>query len=380
MVISYQGVMRLFPGGSKSMKIQERIHALQRRMQALQVDMVAIGPTANMRYLLGFLPHPDERLCLLLVEPDRTQMVVPALNAADIATQTEQELVSWTDAEGPAQALRKSVSKADSPRILAVDGAMRADFLIHLQNLVQPEKVIPLESLIAPLRLRKSPDEIQALTRAAEQADRAMQAGVDACQPGITEAEVAWAVESAFRQDGAEIVDFTLIASGPNGAYPHHHAGARPMQRGDAIILDIGATLEGYKSDITRMVYLGSPTAEFLRAFDSVSEANQRARAAVRVGRTADDVDTVARGILEQAGYGQYFTHRTGHGLGLEGHEPPWIMAGDRTELEEGMVFSIEPGVYLAGQFGVRVEDIVTVTKAGAHTLTGFDHALIIKD
>jgi Xaa-Pro aminopeptidase len=361
-------------------KTQERLHALQKRMQEQQVDMVAIGPTANMRYLLGFLPHPDERLCLLLVEQDKTQMVVPALNAEDIAAQTEQELLSWTDAEGPTQALRKILPKSGTPHLLAVDGAMRADFLIHLQNLVEPEKVMPLEGLIAPLRLRKSPDEIQALARAAEQADRAMQAGVDACQAGVTEAEIAWVVETAFRQDGAELVDFTLIAAGPNGAYPHHHAGARPIQPGDAIILDIGATLNGYKSDITRMVYFGDPSAEFLRAFDSVREANQRARAAVQVGKTAGEIDAVARGSLEQAGYGPYFTHRTGHGLGLEVHEPPWIMADDRTKLEEGMVFSIEPGAYLTGKFGVRVEDIVTVTKSGAHTLTGFDHALIIKD
>jgi Xaa-Pro aminopeptidase len=361
-------------------KTQERLNALQRRMQEQQVDLVAVGPTANMRYLLGFLPHPDERLCLLLVEQDKARMVVPALNAEDIAAHTDQELVSWTDAEGPAQALGKTLPKAHAPLTLAVDGAMRADFLIRLQNLVNPEKVLPLEGLIAPLRLRKSPDEIQALLRAAEQADRAMQAGVDACQPGITEAEVAWVVESAFRQDGADAVDFTLIASGPNGAYPHHHAGERPLQRGDAIILDIGATLDGYKSDITRMVYLGKPTAEFLKAFNSVSEANQRARAAVRVGKTAGDIDAVARRVLEQAGYGQYFTHRTGHGLGLDGHEPPWIMAGDETVLEEGMVFSIEPGAYIVGQFGVRVEDIVAVTEAGAHTLTGYDHALVIKD
>jgi Xaa-Pro dipeptidase len=361
-------------------KTQKRLNALQRRMQELQVDLVAVGPTANMRYLLGFLPHPDERLCLLLIERERARMVVPALNAEDIAAHTDQELVSWADAEGPAQALGKVLPKGNPPRMLAVDGAMRADFLIHLQNLAKPDKVIPLEGLIAPLRLHKSPDEIQALARAAEQADRAMQAGVEACQPGITEAEVAWIVETAFRKDGAEAVDFTLIASGPNGAYPHHHAGPRPLQHGDAIILDIGATLDGYKSDITRMVYLGKPTAEFLKAFDSVSEANQRARDAVRVGRTAADIDAVARDVLEQAGYGPYFTHRTGHGLGLEGHEPPWIMAGDGTELEEGMVFSIEPGVYLAGQFGVRVEDIVTVTNAGARTFTGYDHALVVKD
>ncbi len=174
-------------------------------------------------------------------------------------------------------------------------------------------------------------------------------------------------------------MDFTLVAAGPNGAYPHHHSGPQPLQNGDAIILDIGATLDGYQSDITRMVYLGKPTPEFRRAYDAVLEANQNATRAVRPGVTAGAIDRAARGTLEQAGLGNYFTHRTGHGLGLEGHELPWIMAGSDEVLQEGMVFSIEPGVYLVNQFGVRIEDIVVVTQSGVRTLTGFDHSLVVK-
>jgi len=359
---------------------QERLTAVQTRMQEANVDLAAIGPTANMRYLLGFTPHADERLCLLLISKQAVRMVVPTLNREEVAAHTDVELFAWADADGPKAALRHALAGWPSPHSLAVDGPMRADFLLHLQTVVTPDKTMPADSMLAPLRQRKSPEEIEALARAAAQADRAMQAAVNACRPGVTESQVAWAVEAGFRQDGAEAVDFTLIASGPNGAYPHHHSGERRLQEGDAIIIDIGATLNGYKSDITRMVYLGKPSAEFIKVHAAVLEANQRARTAVRPGVTAGEIDHIARSSLDTAGYGSCFTHRTGHGIGLEGHEPPWIMAGDTKVLEEGMAFSIEPGVYLVGEFGVRIEDIVVVTQSGVRTLTGFDRALVVKD
>ncbi len=362
------------------MQTIERLAALQRRMQEAGVDLAAIGPTANMRYLLGFTPHADERVCLLLVSRQGARMVVPSLNQEEIAAHTDLELIGWADADGPQEALRRALTGWPSPHSLAVDGPMRADFLLHLQQILTPAKTIPADAVIAPLRLRKSPDEVAALARAAAQADRAMQAAIEACQPGVTEASVAWAVEAAFRQDGAEAVDFTLIAAGPNGAYPHHHSGERRLQEGDAIIIDIGATLDGYKSDITRMVHMGKPPAEFAKAYAAVLEANQRARAAIQPGKTAGEIDAVARSLLESGGYGQFFTHRLGHGIGLEMHEPPWIMSGNAMKLEEGMAFSIEPGVYYAGRFGVRIEDIVVVTGSGVRTLTGFDHSLVVKD
>jgi Xaa-Pro aminopeptidase len=360
-------------------RTDERLASLRARMEETSTDLVAIGPTANLHYLLGFVPHADERTCLLLVDRHSARMVVPGLNREEIAAQTTIDLIAWDDTHGPREALRQALSALSAPRKLAVDGAMRASYLLQLQAIVQADQTVAVEELLTPLRICKAPEEIEALALAAAQADRAMQAAVDVCQIGATEAEVASAAEAAFRQDGAEEVCFTLIASGPNGAYPHHHSGERKLQSGDAIVLDIGASLNGLKSDITRMVYLGTPSDEFLKAYAAVYNANQSAMAVARPGLAAGDVDQAARAVLDGAGYGQSFIHRTGHGIGLEGHEPPWIMEGDRQILREGMVFSIEPGVYLVGQFGIRIEDIVVVTDSGVRNLTEFDHALVIK-
>lgn len=358
---------------------QQRLANLQAKMSQAKIDLAAIGSTANLRYFLGFAPHADERLCLLLVDPSQARMVVPFLNSAEIAAHTDAELVTWTDTEGPLGALGQALGERTRIRSVAVDGAMRADSLLHLQAALDGGKMIALDGLVTPLRQIKSTDEIDALAKAAAQADRAMAAAVEVCRVGATESEVAWAVESAFRKDGAETVDFTLIAAGPNGAFPHHHSGETRLKEGDAIIIDIGATLNGYKSDITRMVYLGKPTAEFLTAYTAVREANQLGVNAVRPGITAEEVDRVTRNALRAAGLGQYFTHRTGHGIGLEGHEAPWIMEGSETVLQPGMAFSIEPGVYFVGRFGIRIEDIVVVTESGVRNLTGFDHSLVVK-
>ncbi len=358
----------------------ERLSNLQNRMREAGVDLIAIGPTANMQYLVGFAPHADERVCLLLVRPDDVRMVAPSLNCEEIAAHTDVELVPWADVDGPQVALRRALGSRTALGSLAVDGATRADFLMHLQANVTSQKTISADSLVAPLRLCKSADEIELLAQAAAQADQAMQAAVDTCRVGATESEIAWAAEAGFRKSGADVVDFTIVAAGANGAFPHHHAGNTQLKNGDAIVIDIGATYRGYKSDITRMVHLGKPTEEFSRAYAAVLEANQRAMAAVRPGVAAEEIDRVAREVLEAAGYGKYFTHRTGHGIGLEGHEPPWMMHGNKIVLEEGMTFSIEPGVYFVGQYGIRIEDIVAVTQAGVRNLTGFDHVLVVKD
>jgi Xaa-Pro aminopeptidase len=360
-------------------EFERRTESLRANMQEAGVDLIAVGPTASMRYLAGFVPHPDERLCLLLISPQATRAVVPKLNAEEWAAHIELPLHTWADDEGPDEALKAALSGLPAVNKLAIDGAMRADFLLPLAAATRPGATIPAEALIAPLRARKSAEEIETVARAAAQADRAMAAAVDACRPGVRETQVAWSTEEAFRLDGAQEVCFTLVASGPNGAYPHHHSGERLLQEGDAIILDIGASLDGYKSDITRVVFLGQPPAEFVEAYDAVLEANTRGRAAVAPGVTAQEVDRAARSTLEARGYGESFIHRTGHGLGLEVHEAPYIMAGNEQRLETGMVFSVEPGVYFPGQFGIRIEDIVVVTESGVRTFTGFDHGLVVK-
>jgi Xaa-Pro dipeptidase len=361
--------------------LERRMTILRQAMAGAGVDLAAIAPIDNMRYLAGYASHPDERLCLLLVTADNAGVVVPALNAEEWAAHTGLPLFPWADSDGPQGALKSALASLGltSAKSLVVDDEMRADSLLPLMATSGAHKTVTLASLNAPLRLHKSADEVEALARAAAQADRAMQAAVDACRPGVTEAQVAWAAEQAFRLDGANQVCFTLVAAGPNGAYPHHHSGEHVLQAGEAIVIDIGASLNHYKSDITRVVCLGEPSPELLRAYDAVLEANQRARDAVKPGVPAAEVDGAARSALEAAGYGQYFVHRTGHGLGLSIHEPPWIMAGNAQLLEESMAFSVEPGVYLPGRFGIRIEDIVVVTETGARNLTGFDHRLIIK-
>jgi Xaa-Pro aminopeptidase len=358
-----------------------RLSRLQAQMAEARVDLVAIAPTPNMRYLLGFAPLADERLCLLLVTPQDTRLVAPELTADQIRARTGMEAIRWSDDTGPRQALTEAVSAfgAGSGIVLAADAAMRADALLLLQETISPQQCVTSEEMMSALRMLKSEREIEALARAAAQADRALMAGADACQPGVTEREVAEKIAHYFRQDGAEVVDVTLVASGPNSAFPHHEASDRRLQAGDTIIIDIVATLDGYKSDVTRVVHLGEPSPEVRAVYEVVLEANRRGREAAVAGARARDVDRAARAAIEEAGYGPYFFHRTGHGLGMEMHEAPWISATSTTVLEPGMVFSVEPGIYLEGRFGVRVEDIVVVTEGECRCLTGLDRALIVK-
>jgi Xaa-Pro aminopeptidase len=359
----------------------ERLGRLQQHMIEAGVDLVAIAPTANMRYLLGFMPHPDERLCALLVSQAESAFVVPELNADQVEAKTGLKALRWSDAEGPMRALKQAVGGLGLKGVglLAADDTMRADALLVLQEVIQPRKSSAAGPLMTELRIRKSEQEIELLARAAAVADDAVRVGADACRPGVAERQVAASIEAFFRQRGAEAVDFIAVASGPNGAFPHHEYGDRLLQEGDAIILDLGATFEGYKSDVSRVVHLGEPPAEFASAYAAVLEANRRGREAAVAGGLARDVDQAARGWLEQAGYGAFFIHRTGHGLGMEIHEPPWITAESDTRLEPGMVFSVEPGVYRPGRFGIRIEDIVVVTAGESRCLTGLDHALIVK-
>ncbi len=356
-----------------------RIAGLRELMEKRGIDVSVIGPTNNMRYLLGGAPHPDERLCLFLVTHDRAQMIVPRLNADTVRSLTDVELLVWDDDEGPKRVLQSSLLHRRTVRRAAVDGSMRADFLMSL--LSSKENIHPqsVDDMIGTLRMRKSAFEIDSLLHSAEQADRAMAAAASACRPNVTEREVAWEAEAAFRRDGAEEVVFTLVASGMNGAHPHHCSGEKKLKAGEGIIIDIGASLNGYKSDITRVVFLGKPSKEFSKVYDTVLEANKRARETVRKGISAYEVDRAARSVVEEAGYGEFFIHRTGHGIGLDIHEAPWIQQGSQARLDAGMVFSIEPGIYLPGRFGVRIEDIVAVTEKEVQVLTGFDHGLIEK-
>lgn len=356
-----------------------RLEKLKGEMSRTGLDIVAVTTAPNLYYFSGFVPHLDERFNALLISQDEVIWIAPELNREQIQAHVSFPVIAWGDNEGPQRVIREALQKFGPIRSLGIDGSGRADILLRLQEIAQPKMCHSVDGLIALLRQVKSSDEIEKLALAAAQADRAMLAAIQACRPGVTEREVAWVVESFFRKDGAEHVDFTLVASGPNGAYPHHHYSDRVLQEGDAIILDIGATLNGYKSDITRMVYLGKPTDEFLVDYEAVHQANLFAQAVVKVGVSAQDVDGAARNYLKKQGLAEYFIHRTGHGIGLDTHEPPWIMDGNESPLQAGMTFSIEPGVYRVGEYGIRIEDIVVVTEQGVRVLTQTPHDLFVK-
>jgi len=353
----------------------ERMGRLREEMASQGVEAVAIAPGSNMRYLLGFAPLADERPCVLLVGLEGMQFVVPTLNAAQVAEQVDLPLLTWEDSEGPEAALQAAAGEVGTRLAVAFDDTMRADTLVPAFSALDPRRILLASQVVGPLRMRKSAAEVAALACSAALADEAAREGLAACKPGRTEAEVAEAIEQTFRRGGATPA-FALVASGPHSAFPHHHTGSRLLQAGEPVLLDLGADLEGYQSDISRMAFLGEPPEEFRRVFVAVVGALDRATDAVRPGARASDVDAAARDYLVSQGYGDYFVHRTGHGIGLDGHEPPSIQQGNDLCLEPGMAFSIEPGVYLPGRFGVRVENIVVVTDEGCRTLTGLPHAL----
>lgn len=353
-----------------------RLSRLQALLATRGTGLLALAPGAHMQWLLGFAPHPDERLCLLLVSPERAGFVTPALNAADMRQHTDLPFTEWADADGPDDALAAMLMQvAPAPRRLSLDETMRADHALMLLDAL-PDAVRGLAvHEVGALRLLKQTDEIAALAENAAIADRAQAAVRAALRPGVTELEMAQVARDAFAAEGARSA-FGTVAFGPNSAFPHHHSGGRALAPGDVVLVDIGGRKEGYVSDITRMAALGTPPEGYDAVHAVVEAAVQAALAVIRPGVAAQDVDAAAREVIAAAGYGAFFTHRLGHGLGIEVHEPPWITGTNPQTLAEGMVFTVEPGIYLPGRFGIRLEEVVIVTAPGARLLSGLSRAL----
>lgn len=348
-----------------------RLAALREKMRDTNTDLVAIAPGSHMGWLLGFHPHPDERPCLLLVGPEREAFLMPALNAKGTREQTDIAFHEWADDQGPKGALvlaLKDVGAAAAKKVV-FDETMRADFaLLLLENVPGARPGFTTDTLGA-LRMVKDESEYQALKMNAGIADEAMVKAVAAIAPGKTEREIAVVTKAHFTSKGAS-PSFWIVGGGPNGAFPHHQSGDRKIQEGDAIVIDIGAKKAGYSSDITRMVAVGRPPEGYEEVHAIVEKAVQAALEAARPGVKAKEVDVAARSVIAEAGYGEYFVHRTGHGIGIDGHEPPYITATSETALREGMTFSIEPGIYLPGRFGIRLEEIVILRADGPEILS----------
>ena len=335
------------------------------------VDLVALGPGAHMQWLLGFVPHADERPCLLCVSASNASLLMPELNAEGSRRGTDLPFHEWSDADGPEEAFDRLVDELDvggAARIV-LDEAMRADFAALVQDALPGAERQFTASTVGLLRMQKDDDEYAVLKRNALLADQAMQAGWAAMKPGMTELDVAEVIRARFSALGASPL-FNIVGAGGNGAMPHHATGETVLQSGDAVVMDIGAGMDGLSSDITRMAVLGTPPEGYLEVHAIVEAAVQAALAAARPGVRAKDVDAAARGVITEAGYGPDFLHRTGHGLGVEVHEPPYLTSVSETVLLPGMVFSIEPGIYLPGRFGIRLEEIVILREDGPEILS----------
>jgi Xaa-Pro aminopeptidase len=345
------------------------------------LDALLVSPGPDLRYLTGYDALPLERLtCLVLRASGPPVLVVPMLErpaaAASPVGSSGVQIVGWGEVEDP---YRLVTSLLPDARRVAVDNHMWAEKVLRLQA-AMPGCVQHLAGdVLRELRMRKSPEELQALREAAAAIDR-VHARVPAwLRAGRTEREVGADIAEAIRAEGHARVDFVIVASGPNGASPHHEVSDRVIERGDPVVVDIGGTTAaGYCSDCTRMYAVGEPPADFLAYYAVLERAQAAAVAHVRPGVSCASVDATARTIIDAGGYGEMFVHRTGHGIGLETHEDPYIVAGNELTLEPGMVFSVEPGIYLAGRHGARIEDIVACTEAGVEPFNRTSHELVV--
>ncbi|MEW9920153.1 M24 family metallopeptidase [Marimonas sp. MJW-29] len=348
-----------------------RLSKLQERMKEQGIDLVALGPGAHLEWLLGMHPHGDERPLLLCVSQAGAAFLMPALEAGSARQHTDLPFHTWSDDAGPEGAFAQVLEALDAQdtQSIALDETMRADFAALVQDALPGAKRQFGASTVGALRMRKDASEFAALKKVALVADRAMRKARGEMRVGMTEREVAAIVRESFKAEGT-VPMFTIVGAGGNGAFPHHQTGETTLKHGDAVVMDIGGGLGGYPSDITRMAVMGEPPEGYMDIHAIVEAAVQAALEAARPGAKAHEVDDAARGVIADAGYGDYFVHRTGHGLGVEIHEPPYITASSQEVLDEGMVFSIEPGIYLPGRFGIRLEDIVILRADGPQILS----------
>jgi len=360
----------------------DRLDRAAATMGADGVDALLVGPGANLRYLIGYDAPLLERLTLLLARADGDHaLVVPRLEAPrarDAGLDEHVDLVVVDETDDPFALVADRLAALGRRPRLALGDRLWATFVLGLQEALPGASWVRASTVTAPLRMRKDAAEVDALRRAGRAIDRVHASVGDLLRPGRTEAEVAADIGERILAEGHEAVSFIVVASGPNGASPHHEPGQRRLAVGDPVVVDIGGTVDGYGSDCTRDYVVGGPDAApegYLAAHRVLEEAQDAACRAVRPGVPAEEIDAVARAHLAAAGYGEAFVHRTGHGIGLEEHEEPYLVEGNRTPLAEGMAFSVEPGIYLEGRFGQRIEDILVVTADGAERLNRRDRA-----
>lgn len=360
---------------------RSRIERAQGALADRGTAALMLGPSADLTYLTGFEAHHSERLNLLVVTPEGTpRLVVPTLEAPLIGEAAALvEVHTWADHDTPAELVATLVGDA-SGKTIAVGNSLWSAFLLRLQGAIPEARWVEGDPVLRELRMIKEPKEIEFLAEAARLTDLAWDAFIQSGPiSGLTERQALQRLLEISGEQGLER-PYGIIGSGPNSASPHHSGNDRVIQKGDAVIFDWGGRINGYFSDVTRSVHVGEPGQEYRAVHDLVKRANRATFDAVKPGVPLQELDRAARGLITQEGYGAAFLHRVGHGLGMEVHEEPYLVEGNELPLRPGMVFSDEPGIYLEGRFGVRIEDTVTCTEDGARYLNNATRDLVIME
>jgi Xaa-Pro aminopeptidase len=356
------------------------MRAVRERMGQMGVDTLLLSVGADLPWLTGYTAMPLERLTMLVLPLfGEAVLVVPRLEAPRVQPQPELFTIRpWSETENPIEVVTGFVGR--TRRRLAISDRTWATFLLGLQVELPRSTWMTASKVTGALRAVKDAEEVAALRRAAAAADRVAADLMSGRIPliGRTEADVSRELGERLREEGHDAVNFAIVGSGPNSASPHHEPGPRVIGADEAVVCDFGGTLDGYCSDITRTVFTGDPPTDFRDLYAVLAGAQAAAVDAARVGTPCHDVDAVARDLIADAGYGPYFIHRTGHGIGLEEHEDPYLVSGNREPLAAGHAFSVEPGIYLDGRWGARIEDIVVATEGGPDPLNRADHALAV--
>lgn len=359
-----------------------RMERATRDAVAEGLDGLLVTPGPDLLWLMGYQPTAiTERLTLLVLRRDASpHLLVPRLERPDAEGAVGAGALTmsdWRDGDDPYTAAA-DLLRPDGA--YAVSDSAWAMHLLGLQGQLADTRYFAVTERLPMLRAVKDANELACMAAAGAAADAAYGEILKVRFAGRKETDVAADLARLLQEFGHEQVDFTVVGSGPNGANPHHEAGDRTILEGDMVVLDFGGLMHGYGSDTSRTVCVGEPSAQMREVHEIVRTAQQAAFETVRPGIACQDVDRTARRVITDAGYGEEFIHRTGHGIGMTTHEPPYMVEGEEHPIVPGMCFSIEPGIYLAGQFGVRIEDIVTVTDEGGRRLNNTDRHLVIVD
>lgn len=348
---------------------QKRVGALAGELKKLGLDAIYLGPSTDLEYIGELHTHPDERVRGLLVNSDGAcAAIVPMLYREEMVKAFGGDAIyeEWDDHEGFTGAFRRALEKlgALGGKVAFNDGVRAVDMLA-----IRDAMDIQLHNganILAPLRSRKDGEELELMRRASAIADGVVGKLRDFIRPGMKERDVAKAIPDFFEELGADGMSFgPIVATGPNGSMPHYGGNQRVIEENDVVLLDLGGRYKGYCSDITRTLFMGEPTEEQKKVYEIVRQAQEAGEAAVKPGATGQDVDRAARKVIIDAGYGKHFFNRVGHGIGIAVHENPYMIEGNDTPLQPGNVFSVEPGIYLPGKFGVRIENLVAVREDG---------------